>query len=273
MRRAPRTVAEAANMALDRFLEVPRRVASRFYDEYQDGYGDRRWEDDRDRDEDLFLPRLRRRVADRYGRRARPSGISRPERRILDLVEEFLDEVPGDGARVNRVIDHVVLETDYDRDIVASVIRRNYVESGQVISKKRVVEDLESKDSVVDYMRDKLKDRGYKDLRTDVELTGLPDLDDKAELVAYDGDRPLVLCYPVSSGDVDDAASQEAAIFQASAIAEGQTASLVWVSDGDDSYVYDMLAEKVLNKLPKLSDLKAEAKSETRGAHHPKSET
>jgi len=242
-RRSPNTLSDALDAALDTAAEVPRRVIDRFYGEYDMATRDRAGS--RTSSASRTAGRKTARDTGRQG-----AGISRGEQRVLDLVDAFLSQVPGDGARLRRVVDNVVLETDYDRDIVTSIIKRNYINNGNVISKTRTIEDIETKDSTKDYMRDILIQRGFEDIRSDVDLTGLPELEDAAALVAYRNGEPVVLCYPVADGEVDDSGNQEAAIFQANAIAPGQVASFVWVSDGDSNYIYDVAADQVVSRLP-----------------------
>jgi hypothetical protein len=239
-RRMPGTVADAAQSALDGAIGVPKRLINRFYGEYN-----------MSTDRSATRKTSSRRsggVTTRHG-----AGLSRAEQRVLDLVESFLAKVPGDGARLGRVVDQVVLETDYDRDIVTSIVKRNFLNNGNVLSKERVVDGIESKDSVKDYMRDKLQDRSFEDIREDVKLTGLSDLDDDATLVAYSGSKPVVLCYPVDEGDVENSGVQEAAIFQANAIAPGVAAKYAWVSDGKKNYIYDVEEDQVVTKLPEAT--------------------
>jgi hypothetical protein len=233
-RARPATLAQAAQQALNEALIVPRRTVGRFYGEYastkrsgaKTGGG-------------------RERVVTRRG-----TGLSQPERRVLAAVDSFFSQVPGEGARIDRVIDHVVLETDYDRAIVRSIIKRNYVSNGAVMSKEIASDSISSRDSTTDYMVDTLRDQGFDDIRFDVELEGLPGLDGEVALIAYQADRPVVVGYPVAAGAVDDSGLREAAIFQASAIAPGVTAQYVWVSDGEASYIYDVAEEQVVANLP-----------------------
>jgi hypothetical protein len=243
-RRRPATIADAVQAALDQALVVPSRTVGRFYGEYASTK-------DSDR---------RERVVTRRG-----TGLSRSERRVLSAVDSFFAQVPGDGARIERVLDHVVLETDYDRDIVRSIIKRNYVCNESIMSRELVTEGVASRDSTKQYMVDTLRDQGFDDIRYDVEIKGLPGLDDTISLVAYQGGRPVVVGYPVARGAVEDSGLREAAIFQANAIGPGVVADYVWVSDGEDSYIYDVAADQVVANLPLASTGSGQSKSRPRG--------
>src|SRR5262249_15636238 len=70
-----------------------------------------------------------------------------------------------------------------------------------------------------------------------------------------DGTDPLVLCYPVDEGEARDSSYQEAARFQAGAVAPQKMARIAWVSDGDESYIFDMERDRVLARLPRREDL------------------
>lgn len=103
-------------------------------------------------------------------------------------------------------------------------------------------------------MAAKLKELGYDDLQSNVTLMAFPDLDDTAALVAFDGQAPVVLCYPVDRGRVGDPIPQEAAKFQAYGIGPGQPASFAWVSDGEADYIYDIGRDTALSKLPPFTE-------------------
>ncbi len=262
VRDLPDSLAAAKSSVLDEAIEIPHRVVDRFYEEYEGRSGEG---DVVDEEEDYGPARRSRfRGGDRGSRRARKGGgyrreaVSRSEQRIIDLVETRLSRVPASGATLSSVVDHVVLATDYDPSIVKSVIRRHFVVEGPVVSKQRVVTvETRSMDAVVDWMEDTLRDRGYQDLREDYDLTGLPDLDETADLVAFDGEDPLVLCYAVDEGDAEASSYHEAAKFQAGAIAPGKVARIAWVSDGKASYIFDMERDRVLARLPRREELRS----------------
>jgi hypothetical protein len=204
------------------------------------------------------------------GRRA---SLSRSEQRIVTLVEDYLDALPGGGATLKAVINYVVLDTDYDSEIVKSVIERHFITTGTVVTNQRTVEiETRAMDAVVDWMEETLQSRGYTDLREEYELTGVADLDEEAALVAFDGEAPLVLCYPVDEGEVENPAYHEAAKFQAGVIAPGKVASIAWISDGHASYVFDVLLDKVIPKLPRRDELQEEPGSAPAAGGRPASE-
>ena len=99
-------------------------------------------------------------------------------------------------------------------------------------------------------MVEQLTELGYTDLRTNYPLRAFPDMQETAALVAFDGDEPVVLCYPVEAGQVGDPRLQEAAKFQASAIGPTQSAPFFWVSDGEAHYCYDIGRAAALHTPP-----------------------
>lgn len=249
-RNLPDSLVAAEDAAINEFLEIPRKAVNRFYDVTETTSYDR---------EDEPMPRRTtkrtvRRTSYRRESYSRQS-VSRSEQRIIDLVTDYLEQVPSGGATLNAVVDHVVLETDYDAGIVRSVIERHFVVVGPVVSNQSVVDiDTRAMDTVVDWMEDVLRQQGYSDFREDYKLTGIPDLDEEAALVAFDGEDPAVLCYPVDDGEVDNPAYFEAAKFQAGVIAPGKVARVAWVSDGHSSYIFDMEQDRVLTRLPRRRD-------------------
>lgn len=268
IRTAPETLTAAADNAFDTAVRIPQRVVDTFYEEFdavQAGSAKTGA-----RSESVNTRRdyqSQRRERQRSTVVTQETTVSQPfvnapgaEQRIASIVERYLNNVPSGGALLNSVVDNVVLETDYDRDIVLSVIMRNFVISGPVVTNRRQVvlaevEQLVEEDPVVEWMREVLTERGYTGIRSDYVLTRFPDTDESAALVAFEGDDPQVLCYPVNEGDVDNPWLQEAAKFQAGAIAPGKAAHCVWVSDGISSYVFDMVRDRVLASLPSREEL------------------
>jgi hypothetical protein len=118
-----------------------------------------------------------------------------------------------------------------------------------------------------------LVERGYQNVRVNYPIAGFPDLDpgmdDVAALVAFDGDDPIVLGYPVDEGDVDNPWLQEAAKFQAGIVTSGKAARLVWVCDGISSYVFDIARDRLLPSLPSYEELQTQRESTTPGSSSP----
>jgi len=109
-------------------------------------------------------------------------------------------------------------------------------------------------------MREKLAELGYDDLRPNYPLAAFPDMDETAALIAFDGDDPVVLCYPVDVGRVDDPVLQEAAKFQAGSVGTDQAAQFVWVSDGEADYFFDIGRGTAIPTLPAKDDWRSEAR-------------
>jgi len=112
--------------------------------------------------------------------------------------------------------------------------------------------------SILNGMSEKLVELGYQDLRLDVPLLAFSDMLEKAALVAFDEEIPVVLCYPVQPGQVNEPVLQEAAKFQASAIGFDQSAYFVWVSDGESHYFYDIGRDSAIPRLPVQSDWRSQ---------------
>ncbi len=108
-------------------------------------------------------------------------------------------------------------------------------------------------------MHERLFVLGYHDLRPDYPLLPYLDMNEKAALVAFDDDDPVVLCYPVDNGKVQDSVFQEAAKFQACSIGE-QEAQFVWVSDGESDYFFDVGRETAISALPARADWRSEVR-------------
>lgn len=113
---------------------------------------------------------------------------------------------------------------------------------------------------VLQQMRETLADLGYDDLRPGYPLAAFPDMEDMAALIAFDGGDPVVLCYPVDAGGVNDPVLQEAAKFQAGSVGPEQTAQFVWLSDGEANYFFDMGRNTAIPALPAKADWRSEAR-------------
>jgi hypothetical protein len=97
-------------------------------------------------------------------------------------------------------------------------------------------------------MHQVLKSLGYE-VRMNVPLAAFDDLEEKASLVAYDGEEPIVVCFPVSHG-ADDAAIREAARFQAHALDPKRPARFIWVGDETGDYFLDIGKDEAVSSLP-----------------------
>lgn len=172
---------------------------------------------------------------------------SRPESAVTDEATRYLRRIPGEGALLDNLVEHVVLKTGYDAATVRSVILRTFNSNGRLVWSSQ---NVSSGWSVVSQMSSALKRLGYTDLRLDYRLTAISDRNDYAALIAFSGADPMVLCYPVSRGQVDDLAIREAALFHAGAVAPDKTARYVWVGDGASDYFYDSSTSTVLGSLP-----------------------
>jgi type I restriction enzyme M protein len=109
-------------------------------------------------------------------------------------------------------------------------------------------------------MHETLTDYGYLDLRAGYSLQAFPDMEEVAALIAFDDDEPVVLCYPVDTGCVDDPVLQEAAKFQAGSVGPDNTAHFVWVSDGQADYFFDMGRDIAISALPTYAVWRSEAR-------------
>lgn len=238
VRRAPVAVATAARSVSRDVLDIPARVAEAFYDEYDAPRRSRRYS--------------RESSTERHSRSHDRSHSGAPESEVVDEAKAYLRRQPNRAATLKGLIDHVVLATDYDRSSIRKVIERNFV-----VRHGLVREDTDSRSGSLRgdaewHMDQTLRDHGYTDIRRDVRLTVFDDLDQKARLVAYKDDEPVVLCYPVNSG-VDDVEVREAARFQALALDEKSPARIIWVSDGTDDYFQDIHRDVALSRLPDAS--------------------
>jgi type I restriction enzyme M protein len=109
-------------------------------------------------------------------------------------------------------------------------------------------------------MREQLVELGYDDLQTNYPLTAFADMNETAALIAFDNGDPVVLCYPVKTGQVDDPVLQEAGKFQAGSVGPEQSAQFVWVSDGEVSYIYDLGRDTAIQTLPARDNWRSEAR-------------
>jgi len=172
-----------------------------------------------------------------------PSAASR----IVEEADVFLSSVPGGGALLSDLVENVALKTGCDQATVRSVILRNFSSNGELVWKST---GGQGGGSVVDQMKSALQRLGYTDIRDDYALTGIPSRNDRAALLAFDGQDPAVLCYPTNPGEVFDPMIREAALFQAGEVGLNQTAHYVWVSDGIDDFFYDFRGRVVIAQLP-----------------------
>lgn len=228
-RRTPDTVLSAAQAALDRFGDIPRRMSDAYYDSSS-------------------KPK-----ASRY------RGSRSPEQQIVDETTSYLDGIPGSGASLDGAIQHVHLRTDYDEALVRKTIKRHFVHNDKVITKGRHA-DIGEPDDTLEWMRQRLSDAGYTDLRDNVALDGVDDVDEDAQLVAYHGNKPIVLAFVAEPGRSSDLEVREAAHFQASVIAGGP-AQFLFINDGEKSVVVDVEKDRLLKELPKAKPSAAGSKS------------
>jgi type I restriction enzyme M protein len=109
-------------------------------------------------------------------------------------------------------------------------------------------------------MADRLTESGYTDLRANCRLPVLLDEGETAALVAFDDGLPVVLCYPVDTGRVNDALLQEAAKVQAFSVDHQNPARFVWLSDGVTNYFFDIGRETAIPRLPARHAWRSEAR-------------
>jgi hypothetical protein len=265
VRDTPDSISEAAQSARDELLTLPDRALDRFYSHYdavpRQAVSRSSSRSIRSR---AGAPRDRRRseLVGRYGHRAAVSRASRPppaprgERRVVRAAQAFVDRVPSSGVQLSSVVDHVVLQTGYEPDIVESVIRRRFPNNGTVVWNVDTILPT-AEEPAIARMRQVLTDLGYDDVRLDVPLEGLPqevaDAEtepEKAAVVACTGDEPVILGYPVEVGAVDNPYVHEAAKTQALALEPAHPAAYVWVSDGVRDYFYDIARDAAVASLP-----------------------
>lgn len=103
---------------------------------------------------------------------------------------------------------------------------------------------------VIAQMSARLNELDYQDLRYDYPLVASEGMAERAALVAFDDGIPVVLCYPVETGQTTNPALQEGAKFQAVVVQPGETARFVWLSDGASDYFFDTGQESALTHLP-----------------------
>jgi hypothetical protein len=64
-----------------------------------------------------------------------------PERRIIASAQAFLTKIPGGGARLSSVVEHVAADTHFDRDLIRSVISQHFV-STKTLVRNQLKENL-----------------------------------------------------------------------------------------------------------------------------------
>jgi hypothetical protein len=168
---------------------------------------------------------------------------------ILTLADDYLDKVPGQGAMLADLIDNIAMLTRYDTGRIGAVIRRNFQSNGTLVWRSR--DDRGTYAGIVAQMKAGLLDHGYSDVRENYPLTAISTRRDRAALLAFDGSKAVVLCYPVYLGVVADPMVRQAALFQAGAVSTDQTGHFVWVSDGVDDFFYDFHARTAIDRLPR----------------------
>jgi hypothetical protein len=167
---------------------------------------------------------------------------------IVNAADAFLASVPDGGALLSHLVENVALTTGYDEATVTSVVLRNFESNGLLVW--RVGVGLAGPGRIVAHMKMALHRLGYEEIRQDYPLTGIPERRDRAALLAFDCEEPVILCYPVSRGQVADPLIREAALFQAGAVSPRHRAHFVWVSDCIDDFFYNFNARVVISHLP-----------------------
>jgi len=103
--------------------------------------------------------------------------------------------------------------------------------------------------------REQLAVLGYKELYEDFQLfdpLGDGSMDATADLVALDGDEPVVLFAAVDPGDAARPPIQDDAKFKAGLGAdEGKPFRFVWVWDGDNNFIFDLEKDAQISDLPR----------------------
>lgn len=223
LREAPETL-DAVIAPTNELINLPRRMVDAFYKEYNSA------------------------PTQRAGAGARRATTS-PEDVIFTTAQAYLDSIPQGGALVSSVVNHVALTTGYPPDIIRTVVLRNFVSNGTVVRNQPADQAHPHQNPIVQRMQQTLAGLGYTDLRHDCPLAALPDAQEQAALVAFDGDTPLVLCYPAATS-ANSPQEREAARFQAAAISPDKTARFVWVSDGTANYYLDTERDIAIAALP-----------------------
>jgi hypothetical protein len=228
IRHSPRALRRASRSFTRDVLAMPERVIDTFYHEYH---------------------RAKRSRHARTHMKSESSASSMPERQIVGEARAYLNRIPAAGATELGLVEHVTLATGYDEDIVRSILRRHFVfASGLVKREPKPSTDVPEND-VKDRMRNTLREHGYSDIRSQVPLAAFPDVNETASVVAFENNLPVVLCYPVDSG-VDDISVREAARVQAMGINTEHPARVVWISDGNEDYYYDVAKNVAIPRLP-----------------------
>jgi len=60
-----------------------------------------------------------------------------PEQRIVSSAQSYLDAIPGEGALLKSVVEHVAGETGFADALVRSAILRSFENNGTVVRNKR----------------------------------------------------------------------------------------------------------------------------------------
>ncbi|NLB69386.1 MAG: hypothetical protein GX804_06865 [Lentisphaerae bacterium] len=103
--------------------------------------------------------------------------------------------------------------------------------------------------------REQLAELGYEKLIEDFQLFdpfGDGSMDATADLVAMDGDEPVVLFAAADPGDAARPSIQDDAKFKAGLGAdEGKPFRFVWVWDGDNNFIFDLEKDAQISDLPR----------------------
>lgn len=106
-----------------------------------------------------------------------------------------------------------------------------------------------------DQARAQLAELGYEKLIEDFKLFdpfGDGSMDATADLVAMDGDEPVILFAAADPGDAARPSIQDDAKFKAGLGAEeGKPFRFVWVWDGDNNFVFDLEKDAQISDLPR----------------------
>jgi type I restriction enzyme M protein len=127
-----------------------------------------------------------------------------------------------------------------------------------------------STDALIAQAREKLEQLGYERIDAGFGLFdpfGDGSVDAAADLVALDGDEPVILFAAAASGDASKAAVQDDAKFKAGlGAADGKPFRFVWVWDGDIDFVLDLEKDAQIPALPARDEWRSVARpiSDTR---------
>lgn len=172
-------------------------------------------------------------------RRERTSDL---EATVFSRVRREIRENNGRGALLSDFVHDIARDFDVSEESVRNLVARHFTVRGDVIRERH---DTDRPDRAG--VRDRLTNLGYTDIRDDVPLQLI---NDTADLIAFEGGSPKILCF-TGAANSNDLKARTIARLQANSYSEGKSVPYIWVTDGRSDYYADVSKDAAISNLPR----------------------